>query len=294
MAKKKLKNLSKGETIMVKKNKKNLVIVGALCLTLVLGGIMAYFTAGDSAENVFTVGKVSIDLTEDNWDPDNPPTDITPNQPFDKDPQIDNLGDNNAYAFMRVTIPKANVITDSALTGTQNQAAAMTELFQLNKVASDKNAAHNATTGTQSTVQWTGRAVNNADSVDLDHWVLVASATQASEAAAVGVSTTSTDDNYVDLSKNNVYVFAYGSSQACEAIEAKNGNTIDSTEPLFRSITFANVVENQGLEDAELSVNVDAFAIQTENLKETNTNAPAEVWAIIVNQNPVEPEQQNP
>lgn len=51
--------------------KKKIVTV---CLTVclaavaVVGGTLAYFTDTDEAENVFTVGNVSIDLTEPNWD----------------------------------------------------------------------------------------------------------------------------------------------------------------------------------------------------------------------------------
>ena len=54
-----------------------MIAATAMIGVLAIGGISAYFTDGDTATNTFTVGKVSIDLQEPNW---NPPKDITPNQ----------------------------------------------------------------------------------------------------------------------------------------------------------------------------------------------------------------------
>ncbi len=38
-----------------------------ICATLIVGGTLAYFTSTDSATNEFTVGNVTIDLTETLW-----------------------------------------------------------------------------------------------------------------------------------------------------------------------------------------------------------------------------------
>lgn len=76
-----------------KKRMKTMIAATAMIGVLAIGGISAYFTDGDTATNTFTVGKVSIDLQEPNW---NPPKDITPNQEIKKDPQIKNDGINDA------------------------------------------------------------------------------------------------------------------------------------------------------------------------------------------------------
>lgn len=94
----------------------------ASCLAgvMAIGGIMAYFTDADTATNVFTVGKVSLDLIEPNWDPENDDLDgdglldaytITPEFEVQKDPQITNDGVNDEYVFMTVTVPYYNVVT---------------------------------------------------------------------------------------------------------------------------------------------------------------------------------------
>lgn len=108
------------------KNKKvaKATAVCALAGVMLIGGAMAYFTDADTATNEFTVGKISIDLTEPGW---TPPEDITPNQEIEKDPQITNDGVNSAYVFMQVKVPTKSVVTANE-DGTKN-AEAVKELF---------------------------------------------------------------------------------------------------------------------------------------------------------------------
>lgn len=114
---------------MLKNKKKNIAIVAAMAMVLVVGAISAYFTSSDDATNVWTVGEVKIDLTEPEWDEENPPKDITPNEEFKKDPQITNIGVNDAYVFLKVRVPMANVATSDVATGARIEAANQ-ELFK--------------------------------------------------------------------------------------------------------------------------------------------------------------------
>ena len=109
---------------MKKKNLDKIVVAGALVGCMTIGAISAYFTDADTATNTFTVGKVSIDLQEPGWVP---PSDITPEQEFAKDPKIMNDGINDAFVFAEVIVPYANVVTANE-DGTKNPAAD-TELF---------------------------------------------------------------------------------------------------------------------------------------------------------------------
>ncbi|MDO4486146.1 MAG: SipW-dependent-type signal peptide-containing protein [Bacillota bacterium] len=114
---------------MIRKNKRNIVIAVAMLILLAVGAVSAYFTSSDKADNIWTVGEVKIALEEPGWDPDNPPENIAPNQSFVKDPQIRNTGSNDAYVFLKVRIPVANVITADEATG-ERIAAADRELFE--------------------------------------------------------------------------------------------------------------------------------------------------------------------
>ncbi len=102
------------------------IVIAAAAAALTTGGLAAYFTDGDTATNTFTVGKVSIDLQEPDWDPDTS-TDLTPEQEIPKNPKIENDGINDAFVFMQVSVPYASVVTANE-DGTKN-AAADTELF---------------------------------------------------------------------------------------------------------------------------------------------------------------------
>lgn len=89
--------------------KKVLLLTGVLCLASV-GGVSAYLTDFEKATNQFTVGKVDVDLTEDNWKP-NDNKKIEPGKIISKDPKIKNTGINDAYVYLEVSIPIANVMS---------------------------------------------------------------------------------------------------------------------------------------------------------------------------------------
>lgn len=94
-----------------KVNKKTIkvwMIAGALCLASV-GGVSAYLTDYEKVSNQFTVGKVDIDVTEDNWKPDENKK-IEPGKVINKDPKIKNTGVNDAFVYLEVSIPMADVI----------------------------------------------------------------------------------------------------------------------------------------------------------------------------------------
>ena len=106
--------------------RKNLIIAGALIALMAIGSTLAYFVDRDQVTNHFTVGDIEISVSEPNWNPSDG-ADITPNKVVKKDPKITNDGANDAFVFMSVKVPKANVKTANA-DGTLN-AAANQDLF---------------------------------------------------------------------------------------------------------------------------------------------------------------------
>ena len=99
-------------------------ILGALTLVMVTGSAMAYFTDSEQAKNHITIGKVDISLTEPNWDkvPDKEKENIVPGKELVKDPTITNTGINDAFVFMKVTVPAAELVTANE-DGTKNEKA---------------------------------------------------------------------------------------------------------------------------------------------------------------------------
>lgn len=114
--------------LYVLKNEKigAIILAGVLAIMLTVGGISAYFTDGDSVTNAFTVGKISLELKEPDWDPENA-KDIVPGQTITKNPQVINDGANAEYVFVEVIVPYETLQTVNA-DGTRNPAQD-TELY---------------------------------------------------------------------------------------------------------------------------------------------------------------------
>lgn len=93
--------------------KKNIVIAIAAVCVLVIGASFAYFVDHSKVTNSFTVGDIEVEVSEPNWNPEEG-KDITPNKVIKKDPLVTNTGVNDAYAFVSVKVPKANVTTVTA------------------------------------------------------------------------------------------------------------------------------------------------------------------------------------
>ena len=99
----------------VPSKKRNTIISLALAGAIAITGAFAYLTATDTATNMFTVGNVVVELTEPNWSPDvdsdgdginDTMSNIVAGQKIAKDPTLTNTGDNNAYGYIMVEIPK--------------------------------------------------------------------------------------------------------------------------------------------------------------------------------------------
>lgn len=115
----------------IRLNGKTAARIGAIVLAgaLTVGGSIAYLTDTGRTTNKFTVGKVEVQLDEPNWkEPDNQK--LEAGQTFAKDPTVTNTGVNDAYVYLEVQVPMADVITANA-DGTRaaSGAAVHQELF---------------------------------------------------------------------------------------------------------------------------------------------------------------------
>lgn len=95
-------------------NKKKifLLLIVFICV-LCIGNTLAFLTDMETKENVFTIGGISISLTEPNWkeaDAQN----LVPGAVVAKNPTVTNDGKNDAYVFLSVEIPKAEVTVDKS------------------------------------------------------------------------------------------------------------------------------------------------------------------------------------
>lgn len=87
--------------------KRKLFVVMSVCLLLgifAIGGTLAWLTDEDQATNAITIGNVTIDVREDNWDPQEGLS-IYPGKITKKDPIVYNTGENPAYVRVKVMYP---------------------------------------------------------------------------------------------------------------------------------------------------------------------------------------------
>ena len=95
----------------MKKKIISLCLVAALAVVAIAGTSLAYFTDKDAKTNTFTLGNVDIELNEENWAA---PTAAVPDVEYAKDPVVTNIGENNAWIRVDVTLSDAAAFTAAA------------------------------------------------------------------------------------------------------------------------------------------------------------------------------------
>lgn len=102
------------QNVKTKKNIMFSLLIFVLAIAIAgIGGTLAFLTKNtEKRANNFTFGNVAIKLTEDKWEK-LPPEDkiIYPDKSIPKDPVITNTGKNDAYVYMEVKVPRAEVGT---------------------------------------------------------------------------------------------------------------------------------------------------------------------------------------
>ena len=117
---------------MKKKLKVILPIIIILITIVGVGSLLAYLTSKDHKTNIFTLGRVKIELNEANWDA-SLATNLKPNDSIEKDPTIKNIGRNQAYVYLKVLTPIVELMNNTEgplFTYTPNEG--WTELSSIN------------------------------------------------------------------------------------------------------------------------------------------------------------------
>ena len=116
--------------------RKTIAVAIVLALVLLIGGMLAFFTDTDKAENIFTLGNVDISLAEDNWHQENA-ANLLPGATILKDPVVTNDSTTNpAFVFVEVIVPCYAAGDTEGETG---DADVDTPLFALNTIGSGWN-----------------------------------------------------------------------------------------------------------------------------------------------------------
>lgn len=240
-------------------NKKvaGVIAVAALSAFMVIGGTLAYLTDNETTSNEFTFGgNVDIEGQEPGWDPDGDGEEggtaemIEPTETFTKDPQIENVGENPVYAYIEVEVPMADVIYVNSEGVRQNNGnPAHIELFEFNATGKTN----------QTATDGIGISEQNDDA-----------------------ETGWTEMYKKEMTVNGVQkmVYTYSLNKVLEPGEVSS--------KLFNTITFANIVGGQDAIPANMSVDLNFYAIQTINTDDggaTVAEKAKEAYDKYVNQN---------
>ena len=95
----------------MKKKILSVCLVVAIAVLAIAGASLAYFTDNEEATNTFTFGKVDIELTEDHWVA---PEYAVPGVAYEKDPVVTNIGKNDAWIKVDVTLSDAEAFMAAA------------------------------------------------------------------------------------------------------------------------------------------------------------------------------------
>ena len=112
------------------KKLKNTMLTVTLMGSLIVGSIMAFLIDVDSKDGLFdfsNANTIDITLVEEKFDAETHKN-VMPNEKYDKDPLVENVGTAPAYVFMQVEIPMARV--ESVNAKGEKQPAAEQELFK--------------------------------------------------------------------------------------------------------------------------------------------------------------------
>ena len=95
----------------MKKKIISLCLDAALVVVAIAGTSLAYFTDKDAKPKTFTLGNVDIELNEEKWEE---PIAAVPDMKYDKDPVVTNIGENDAWIRVDVTLSDAAAFTAAA------------------------------------------------------------------------------------------------------------------------------------------------------------------------------------
>ena len=126
--------------------------MGAVASLAISAGITSAYLAAstDTLQNVITAGSVRASLIEEKWQPQDGMT-VYPGQQLEKDPAVENTGENDANVFLEVQIPAEMIALVNEETGMKTEKR-KTELFSGYYRISDCNciAEMSSETGTES------------------------------------------------------------------------------------------------------------------------------------------------
>ncbi len=267
---------------MKRKNRLAMAVI-TLCSLLIVIVIVSFVTAylmdHEKADNVFVVGNVDVVLTEPEYPVDPDSHVIVPFSSIPKNPIVTNVGTNDAFVFIKLTVPKEEIepVNDDGslkypetVTFTDGKRSSHKELSEIFMIKSnDPVSARTELTAPSGIDTGLTQLYNSSwyllSNIDYNkNWYLI---------------------EKKETDKANTYVFAYNKALPSENNAALQTDT--QSEAIFDSVKLAYFVEDEEMYKSPDTISVNAYAIQADNLldsgdlvtSELNKDSP-EVWQL--------------
>lgn len=228
----------------MKKRRILIIAAAAACaVTLVVVGVIrAYFTEVEVKENKITIGNISINLTEGDFDPDTTYP-VVPGSVVEKAPKIANDGNRDEFVLMTVTVPKAQVtLLDESGSNKGNPKTGLDsiqQLFRLVAEQTDPNTVLQVPTVSGRDIDFTYHSGSDTGE-GADGWVLLTSDTTGSD--------------------YDLYVFGYN----------KKMLPADETVTLFDKVQLKSFIDGEKKDG--VTIGVKGYGIQGNYLRGTNVD----------------------
>ena len=228
----------------MKKRRILIIAAAAACaVTLVVVGVIrAYFTEVEVKENKITIGNISINLTEGDFDPDTTYP-VVPGSVVNKAPKIANDGNRDEFVLMTVTVPKAQVtLLDESGSNKGNPKTGLDsiqQLFRLVAKQTDPNTVLQVPTVSGRDIDFTYHSGSDTGE-GADGWVLLTSDTTGSD--------------------YDLYVFGYN----------KKMLPADETVTLFDKVQLKSFIDGEKKDG--VTIGVKGYGIQGNYLRGTNVD----------------------
>ncbi len=225
----------------------HIAAITAAVILLTVGRITAYLIDMDVRRNVIIIGSIKTVLDEGTYEDEQT---VVPGQIVFKAPKLTNTGKNNAYVFLRIEVPKANVtlLYEEDITDSDNKQHKAGEIKkeksnqQIFKLIADGENTDSVKIPADNDVIISYHAKSISENNPQNGWVLL--------------------ENECNFSGNDkdVYVFAY----------SQKLHPNDKTRTLFDKVQLKSIIDHQLHDSTDLltdtTIKVQGYAIQDRNL----------------------------
>ena len=240
------------------KRTKLLILSCVLAASVAVGTVIAYLTDSKNTDNIFKIGDVDIVITEPEYPDDISSRVMVPHSIVPKDPRITNVGQNDAFVFMKITVPviEAEPVKDDntlknpfSFNGAERIPG--NENMEIFRMISDDPVTPKTETIPESITEQSEKNLYMSSWYMLEdfnynsHWYLI--------------DMTNNDNN------TNSYLFAYR-SVLVSADNVTQDYSIRETEPLFDKIQLKTFVEDEDYYDSIQQIRIESYAIQADEL----------------------------